>query len=213
MQAARVGKWYVMGAETALRAEPLLASTVVASDCEAGDDAAELWQCRLGHVPVDHLANIDKAYHGLPHQIALTASKTTLCEGCARGQIAVSRFPSPTRGAVKTTRPMHGTDLHDDFSRHVTLYFLKSKAGMFERFEAFKAMMETQLGMHIKCVRSDNGKEHVDQRFAHFCSRQGIIHQTTVPYSPQQNGVTERMNRTIAEMARSIIHHRGMETH
>ncbi|GMF31514.1 unnamed protein product [Phytophthora fragariaefolia] len=67
-----------------------------------------------------------------------------------------------------------------------------------------------QTGRRIRCLRSDNGGEYVNKKFGDFFAAHGIVHQTSTPYTPQQNGLAERMNRTPVEMARSILYHRGM---
>ena len=64
--------------------------------------------------------------------------------------------------------------------------------------------MENQLDRKIKVKRSDRGGEY-EAPFGDFCSQHGIIHQTTAPYSPQQNGVAERKNRTLKEMMNALL--------
>ena len=59
----------------------------------------------------------------------------------------------------------------------------------------------------IKCIRTYHGTEYVNRRFSGGCRKSGITHQTTVPYSPQQNGLAERMNRTLTERARAMLSH------
>ena len=54
----------------------------------------------------------------------------------------------------------------------------------------------------VEVLRSDNGGKYTSNNFAEFCAEKGISHEFTVPYCPQQNGVAERMNRTIMEGAR-----------
>ncbi|KAG2849693.1 hypothetical protein PC113_g17343 [Phytophthora cactorum] len=61
-------------------------------------------------------------------------------------------------------------------------------------------------------LRSDNGTEFVNKKMDKICELNGIVHQKTVPYSPQQNGVAERMNRTIMEKARSMLYYKGVTT-
>ena len=90
----------------------------------------------------------------------------------------------------------------DDYSRFVYVYLLEAKSQVLERFKAFRVMVETQMDCKIKCIRSDNGGEYTNYRFNKHCADQGILHQTRVPYNPQQNGIAERMNRTLVEMAR-----------
>eukprot|EP00111_Clytia_hemisphaerica_P018040 TCONS_00053381-protein len=59
----------------------------------------------------------------------------------------------------------------------------------------------------IKRLRSNNGGKYTSTEFTSFCTDRGISREPTIPYSPQQNGVAERMNRTLLETARSMLHH------
>ena len=98
----------------------------------------------------------------------------------------------------------------DDFSRKVWVYFLKNKSDVFETFKKWKAMVETESGLKLKCLRSDNGGEYIDGGFKEYCAVNGIRMEKTVPGTPQQNGIAERMNRTINEQARSMRLHSGL---
>jgi transposase InsO family protein len=84
-----------------------------------------------------------------------------------------------------------------NFSRKIHVYFLKAKAKVFEKFKQYKALVENEIGHKIKVLRSDNGGEYVSKKFDTFLVECEIQQQTSVPYSPQQNGVTECVNRTI----------------
>ena len=108
----------------------------------------------------------------------------------------------------------------DDYSRYVTVFMIKSKSEAFDKFVDFVILsenkfgikvqdfeLEGELGLKLKKFRSDGGGEYISKRFLEFCAWRGIEKQITVPYTPQQNGVAERMNRTLVEMARSMIHH------
>ena len=66
-------------------------------------------------------------------------------------------------------------------------------------------MVENQCEKKVKMVRSDNGTEYTSDKFKEFCVDAGIEHQYTTVYTPQQNGVSERKNRTIMEMARCLL--------
>ena len=96
----------------------------------------------------------------------------------------------------------------DDFSRMNWVYFLKKKSEAFEHFKKFKALVEKQSGCQIKTLRTDRGGEFVSEEFNHFCEENGIHRELTAPYTPQQNGVAERRNRTIVEMGRSMLNAR-----
>ncbi len=85
------------------------------------------------------------------------------------------------------------------------------KGEVFDKFKAYKALVENQIDMKIKTLRSDNGGEFVSKKFDNFLHECGIQRQTNAPYTPQQNGVTERANRTILECARNMIRAQGLD--
>ena len=70
---------------------------------------------------------------------------------------------------------------------------------MFGIFKKWKAQVENQTGRKIKYLRTDNGLEYRDKEFIRFCELKGITRHFTVKGTPQQNGVAERMNRTLVE--------------
>ncbi|KAE8693713.1 putative beta-D-xylosidase [Hibiscus syriacus] len=74
----------------------------------------------------------------------------------------------------------------------------------------WKAMVENETGLKVKRLRSDNGGEYRNSRFRDFCANNGIKMETTVPMTPQQNGVAERINRTLNERGRSMRIHDGL---
>jgi hypothetical protein len=57
----------------------------------------------------------------------------------------------------------------------------------------------------MRAIRSDNGTKFKNSQFESFCSSLGLEHQFSSPYVPQQNGVVERKNRTLVEMARTML--------
>jgi transposase InsO family protein len=79
----------------------------------------------------------------------------------------------------------------DDFSRRTWVYFLKLKRKVFDKFLAYKAVVEKQYRHQIQNLRTDNGGEYVNNNFTSYCTTQGIQMKHTVPYTPQQNGVVE----------------------
>lgn len=94
----------------------------------------------------------------------------------------------------------------DEFSRKVWLYVLKTKGECFIRFKEFKELVKTQSEHKIKAFCLDNGGEFISNALMKFLMDHGIAKETSTPYLPQQNGVAERANCTIVEMARSMIH-------
>ena len=77
---------------------------------------------------------------------------------------------------------------------------LQCKSDAFDAFKHFKNLAETEKGLRIKTFRSDRGGEFTLDEFSKYCTDHGIKRQLTAPYSPQQNGVVERKNRTVVSM-------------
>jgi len=94
----------------------------------------------------------------------------------------------------------------DDWSRFTTVYFMRNKSEVLNKYKEFEAMATNVTGKRIKTLRCDNGGEYTSRVFDEYVKSKGIQRQFCVPRTPEQNGVSERMNRTIQEMARSMIH-------
>jgi Integrase core domain len=98
----------------------------------------------------------------------------------------------------------------DDFSRNVWVFFLKEKSEVFTIFKQWKTLIENQIGKKIKRLRTDNDLELCNEEFNKFCKNEGIIRHIIVVGTPQQNGVAERMNKTLLEKARCMLSHAGL---
>ena len=119
----------------------------------------------------------------------------------------------------------------DDHSKWIAEYTMRKKSEALSRFIEFKAYAENQFnkkigkvqihqydGSHVdsesmqklKALRSDNGGEYLSNEFKEFLLENGIKHELTVVYTPQQNGVAERMNRTLLNLVRSMLYHNNI---
>jgi transposase InsO family protein len=98
----------------------------------------------------------------------------------------------------------------DDYSRLTWVAFLKEKDEAFDKFKTFKALTETQIGKRLKAVRSDRGGEFMSRDFKEFYDEHGIKREYTILRTPQQNGVVGRKNRTVQEMARSMMNEKNI---
>lgn len=85
------------------------------------------------------------------------------------------------------------------------VFFLKNKSEAFGEFKRFKALVENGDNRRIKVLRTDRGGKFMSAEFEKYCKEMGITRHYTVPYTPQQNGVVERRNRTVMEMVRSMM--------
>eukprot|EP00253_Pinus_taeda_P023450 PITA_23450 len=98
----------------------------------------------------------------------------------------------------------------DDAIRKTWIYCIQNKSDVFDTFKKWKALVENKAGKRLKCFRSDNGGEYCRKEFDRYCLENGIRREKTVPRTPQENGVSERMNRTIMERARCMRLHAGL---
>jgi transposase InsO family protein len=106
---------------------------------------------------------------------------------------------TPSKGGAQ-----YFISFNDDYSRKFWVYFLKKKSEAFAKFKIWKAEVENQTRRKIKCLRTDNGTEYRDGDFLKFCEEYGIKRHFTVRKTLQQNGVGERLNRTIIETVRCL---------
>ena len=98
----------------------------------------------------------------------------------------------------------------DDYSRKAWVYFLVEKSEALNSFKCFKTMVEKETGLFVKCFRTDRGEEFNSNEFNDFCKQSGIKRQLTTAYTPQQNGVVERKNRTVMNMVRSMLSNKNI---
>ncbi|KAJ4813156.1 polyprotein [Rhynchospora pubera] len=189
-------------------------------------DKSWLWHLRFGHLNFGGLKELSKKsmVKGLPH----IENCDKFCEGCVLGKHPKSSFPKEASYRAKKPLELIHTDIcgpitpnslgkHryfitfvEDFSRRTWVYFLKEKSEAFAVFKKFKVLVEKLNGNYIKAVRSDRGGEYISKEFEYFCEEHGIRRFLTAPYSPQQNGVAERKNRTILDMVRSMLKSKNM---
>lgn len=80
----------------------------------------------------------------------------------------------------------------DDYSRYTRIFLLRSKDEAEEMFLKYKVQVENQLDKKIKRLRSDRGGEYGTVNLKVFCEKNGIIHESSAPYTPQQNGIAEK---------------------
>ncbi|KAK9119049.1 hypothetical protein Scep_017142 [Stephania cephalantha] len=186
-------------------------------------ESFDIWHARLGHVN-----NI--LIHKMAHLNMLPKFKIDLkhkCEVCAESKFARQTFKSvqersnelldlihsdlcdfksnPTRGGKN-----YYITFIDDCRKYCHVFLIKNKREAFDVFKIYKAEVENQLDKKIKVLKTDRGGEYDSIEFAEFCNTNGIIYQTTAPYTPQQNGVAERKNRTFKNMINSMLDDSGL---
>ena len=93
----------------------------------------------------------------------------------------------------------------DDKTRYAWVYPLKQKSEVFSRFLEWKAVAEKSSGHKLKTLRTDNGGEFTSNEFENYLKSEGVKHELSVPKTPEQNGVAERLNRTLIEAVRGML--------
>jgi hypothetical protein len=179
-----------------------------------------LWHQRLGHIGEKGLRTLHGK--GMVGGMSNCTLDFDFCEHFIYGKHNQVRFPSGATRAKGILELIHndvfgpvpvpslGKSVYyvsfiDDFSRNTWIYFLRKKSEVFDKFKEFKALVENQTEKKIKVLRTDNGGEFCGNEFEKFCKKCGIARKKTTPYTPQQNGVVERMNRTLMEKSRSML--------
>lgn len=193
--------------------------TIPAYTCKTNETEFLLWHQRMAHLNFNDLKKLTECTEG----VEFTKNKNNmLCEICQKGKQC--RIPFPAEGSrVKKPLELIHSDICgplevkslggaryfltfiDDYTRKVFVYFLHNKSDVFTKFKEYKALVENQLNLNIKCLRTDNGREYLSNEFSNYLKKAGIIHQTSNSYTPQQNGMAERMNRTLMERARCML--------
>jgi transposase InsO family protein len=93
----------------------------------------------------------------------------------------------------------------DDYSRFTWVFFLQEKSQTQETLKRFLRRAQNVFGLRIKKIRSDNGTKFKNSQIEGFLEEEGIKHEFSSPYTPQQNGVVERKNRTLLDMVRTML--------
>jgi hypothetical protein len=179
-----------------------------------------LWHQRLGHIGEKGLRTLHSK--GMIEGMSNCTLDFDFCENCIYGKHNRVRFPygaTREKGILELIhidvfgpvlvpslgKSMYYVSFIDYFSRNTWIYFLRKKSEVFDKFKEFKALVENQTKKKIKVLRTDNGGEFCGNEFEEFYKKCGIARQKTTPYTPQQNGVAGRMNKTLMEKERSFL--------
>jgi transposase InsO family protein len=198
--------------------------TPTATCLMAKADVGWLWHRRLAHVNMRTLQSLHKNDHilGLKDK-DVAFVKDRVCRACIEGKLHETQHkPTNVLHTSRVLELLHmdlfGPPTHeslggkkyclvivDDYSRYTWVFFLKKKSETQQIFIDFANEVQRQNDLKILAIRSDNGTEFKNYTMEEFLGEEGIRHQFSAPYTPQQNGVAERKNRTLMDMARTMI--------
>ncbi|GJT11610.1 retrovirus-related pol polyprotein from transposon TNT 1-94 [Tanacetum coccineum] len=202
--------------------DEMMKSSPICLLSKASKSKSWLWHRRLNHLnfgTINDLARKDLV-RGLPR---LKFEKDHLCSACQLGKSKkFSHRPKSENTNMEVLHTLH-MDLCgpmrvqsikgkkyilvivDDYSRFTWVKFLRSKDETPEFVTNFLKQIQVGLNKTVRFIRTDNGTEFVNQVMSEYYEGVGIFHQTSVPRTPQQNGVVERRNRTLVEAARTMM--------
>ena len=187
----------------------------------------ELWHRRYGHLGYDNLVKLKNSNMVEGIEVPVQAFKQQqgqqpVCEKCTAAKQTRQPFPE---SSSKSTRPLelvhmdvcgpmavesHGAARYqatfvDDYSRLSRVVLLESKSQAASAIKQVITSLELQCGKSLKAVRTDRGGEYMSKELDIYFKDKGVEHQTTAPYTPEQNGVAERLNRTLMERVRAML--------
>ncbi|GJZ97125.1 putative ribonuclease H-like domain-containing protein [Tanacetum coccineum] len=189
---------------------------------KASSNEAKLWHRRLGHLNFKNLNKLVKGnlVRGLPSK---SFKNDHTCVACQKGKQHKASCKAKIDRFV--THPLHTLHMDlfgptsvrsinhasyclvitDDCSRFCWVFFLAKKDETSNILKTFIKQIENQLNQKVKIIRSDNGTEFKNRVMLEFCGEKGIKQEFSNARTPQQNGVAERMNRTLIEAARTML--------
>ena len=208
---------------------PLLPPNYATAYSSQVNETPHLWHRRFGHLGFDNLAKMESLVTGIRTTTAQFKAATTdaNCKACILGKQHRLPFPNSTSATQAPLELLH-TDLCGPMpvpSAGGNLYFitilddctkisfvtpLRRKSDAAPCIIETITMLERQSSHAVKRVRSDNGGEFSNSTLGTFYTSKGIRAEFTVPYSPQQNGKAERLNRTLLEKARPMLIEAGL---
>ncbi|GJZ28293.1 ribonuclease H-like domain-containing protein [Tanacetum coccineum] len=189
---------------------------------KATSDESKLWHRRLGHINFKHLNKLVKGnlVRGLPSKVF---RNDHTCVACQKGKQHKASCKAKLERTI--TVPLHTLHMDlfgptsvksinhasyclvitDDCTRFSWVFFLAAKDETSGILKNFIRQIENQLNHRVKIIRSDNGTEFKNRDMLEFCGNKGIKQEYSNARTPQQNGVAERMNRTLIEAARTML--------
>lgn len=186
-------------------------------------ESLRVWHERLAHQNVTYVKRILKS-----SDVEVDTKEDFFCEACALGKMHRLPFPDSESKTKEAGELIHANVcgsmeakslgvasffllFKDDYSHYRTLYFLEHKSEVAQCLKDFLKKVQTQLGRGIKRLRTDNGLEFLNAAISGITTEFGIEHETSVVYTPEQNGSAERENRTLEESARTMMHSKGFD--
>lgn len=182
----------------------------------------DLWHERLGHASIASIKRAAASTTGINIKTDDTEPVGVICAGCEMGSGHRRPFPSSTTPSAETPFELMHADLFgpmqhetpqggrfasvflDDYSKALLVFIVAAKSDALETIKAVN-QLATQLGHSLRRLRTDNDGSYCSSAAESYYKDHGVSHETTVPYTPQQNGAAERSVRTVSETANNLM--------
>ena len=189
----------------------------------------ELWHYQLGHMSIQQVADLAKSMADGVETFSPKVVQYHVCQVCAAGKGKKNNIPkTPARRAESplerifsdvggpTAKPSkegyrYWATFTDDKTRFGAIFFMKAKSDVLKCFKEYHAWACNQMDAKIKLLRTDEGGKYSGKEIQSFLQQEGIQPELTAPYSPFQNGTSERRNRQLEEITRCIILAAGLD--
>ncbi|GLC60440.1 hypothetical protein PLESTB_001612800 [Pleodorina starrii] len=177
---------------------------------------------RLGHAGFRSLTRLSRG--GVPtgvSRLGIRAAQRTVCEPCALGKQTQQPHPSTGHVAARRLDQVHMdvgvmpitsaggkgyfATFYDEFTKFSEVRCIARKSDVPQAVREVLTLWQTQTGDKVRRVHTDRGTEYVNNDLLAAFKDLGILHEKTAPYSPEQNGAAERLNRTLMDRVRAML--------
>lgn len=202
---------YVVNIETTRNSKEALATSRISDD----------WHKKLGHISFNNLKKIPQMCSGVPETVE-ECKTDSQCETCLKAKLVKNPFNTERKRATRPLQIIHSDvcgkidpptynnknyfmTCVDDYTHFVKVYLLQHKSEAVEFLKEFINESEAHFNIKTSKIRCDNGGEYSSNSFKTWCKNKGIVLNYTIPYTPQHNGTSERMNRTLVNKVRALL--------
>ena len=189
-------------------------------------DINRRWHERFCHASYRYISNLKRRLRNCNELDFNVKYVNNKCLDCQLGKIKESNYPTNKRKAKKPFELIHSdvcamtvpslggnnyfVSFIDDFSGYAFVNIIEHKNEVFDAFKRLHKLVKNKFKSNIATLRSDRGGEYLNHNFSNYLIDQGIHHEMSASYTPQQNGVSEAFNRVILQTVRTMLVHSGL---
>ena len=218
-----VGDMYALGNVSPIIPEHIESSLNLAFAAQHSTRSYDDWHRIFGHIYHGYIKAMKEKKMVTGMEIDPSSTPSKQCTTCIQAKHHVNPFPKESQTEYREIGDMTYTDvwgparttgIHgelyyisftDGHSEHTVVMFMKKKSEADEKIKQYREFIKTQHGKRCKAFRFDGGGEYISERLKKQLNDEGIRVEITAPYSPSQNGVAERLNRTLLERTRAML--------